>query len=144
MAQAKAGDVVRVHYKGYFDDGTVFDTSRNAEPFEFTLGNDMVIPGFENAIIGMKVGDVRTVKIPPEEGYGERREDLIIEVDRNQVPPDIQPEVGMMLQLQSGQGEAIPVMVTAISDTTITLDGNHPLAGKQLNFEIELVEIVSA
>ncbi len=144
MAQAKAGDVVRVHYKGYFDDGTVFDTSRNAEPFEFTLGNDMVIPGFENAIIGMAVGDVRTVKIPPEEGYGERREDLVIEVDRNQVPPDIQPEVGMMLQLQSGQGEAIPVMVTAISETTITLDGNHPLAGKQLNFEIELVEIVSA
>ncbi len=144
MAQAKAGDVVRVHYKGYFDDGTVFDTSRNAEPFEFTLGNDMVIPGFENAIIGMEVGDVRTVKIPPEEGYGERREDLVIEVDRNQVPPDIQPEVGMMLQLQSGQGEAIPVMVTAVSETTITLDGNHPLAGKQLNFEIELVEIVSA
>ena len=143
MAQAKVGDVVRVHYKGYFDDGTVFDTSRNAEPFEFTLGNDMVIPGFENAILGMEVGDVRTVEISPEEGYGERREDLVIEIDKNQVPPEIQPEVGMMLQLQSGQGEAIPVMVSAIGKTTITLDGNHPLAGKKLNFEIELVEIVS-
>ncbi len=143
MAQAKVGDVVRVHYKGYFDDGTVFDTSRNAEPFEFTLGNDMVIPGFENAILGMEVGDVRTVEISPEEGYGERREDLVIEIDKNQVPPEIQPEVGMMLQLQSGQGEAIPVMVSAIGETTITLDGNHPLAGKKLNFEIELVEIVS-
>jgi len=144
MAQAKVGDVVRVHYKGYFDDGTVFDTSRNAEPFEFTLGNEMVIPGFENAILGMEVGDVRTVEISPEEGYGERREDLVIEIDKNQVPPEIQPEVGMMLQLQSGQGEAIPVMVSAIGETTITLDGNHPLAGKKLNFEIELVEIVSA
>ncbi len=143
MAQAKVGDVVRVHYKGYFDDGTVFDTSRNAEPFEFTLGNEMVIPGFENAILGMEVGDVRTVEISPEEGYGERREDLVIEIDKNQVPPEIQPEVGMMLQLQSGQGEAIPVMVSAIGETTITLDGNHPLAGKKLNFEIELVEIVS-
>ena len=143
MAQAKVGDVVRVHYKGYFDDGTVFDTSRNAEPFEFTLGNEMVIPGFENAILGMEVGDVRTVEISPEEGYGERREDLVIEIDKNQVPPEIQPEVGMMLQLQSGQGEAIPVVVSAIGETTITLDGNHPLAGKKLNFEIELVEIVS-
>ncbi len=144
MAKAKIGDVVRVHYKGYFDDGTVFDTSRNADPFEFTLGNEMVIPGFENAIIGMEVGDVRTVEISPEEGYGERREDLVIEIDKNQVPPEIQPEVGMMLQLQSGQGEAIPVMVSAIGETTITLDGNHPLAGKKLNFEIELMEIVSS
>jgi peptidylprolyl isomerase len=143
MAQAKAGDSVRVHYKGTLDDGTVFDTSHGTDPFNFTLGAGMVIPGFDDAVVGMEEGAVNTVTIPPEEAYGEYHDDRVMEVQRSQVPEDITPEIGMGLQLHSNDGRTINVVVSKVGDDTITLDGNHPLAGKVLTFEITLVEIVT-
>ncbi len=142
MAKAKLGDTVKVHYRGFFDDGTEFDSSFDREPFEFVLGADMVIPGFENAVVGMEVGETRTIHISPEEGYGEHRDDLVIEIEKSKIPPHINPEVGLVLQVSSDDGEISHVTVTAVNEDSVTLDGNHPLAGKELNFEIQLVEIV--
>lgn len=142
MAQAKVGDRVRVHYSGFLEDGTMFDSSLEKEPFEFTLGEEMVIPGFENAVIGMKVGDTKKVSVPPEEAYGNYSEDLVVVIDRAQIPDHIDPELGMMLQVRSQEGTTTNVTITDISEDTVTLDGNHPLAGKELTFEIELLEIV--
>jgi peptidylprolyl isomerase len=135
-AIAKTGDTVRVHYTGKLADGTVFDTSAGSEPLEFTLGEGKVIPGFEQAVTGMKVGEYKKVTIPVDGAYGQRQEDLIFEVGRDKLSPDIKPEVGM--QLQGSQGV---VTIIKVSETTITLDANHPLAGQDLTFDIELVEI---
>lgn len=138
---AKSGDTVHVHYIGKRNDGTVFDSSRDRdEPLSFTIGQGQVIPGFEEAVEGMEVGEVRKVRIEPEEAYGERRDELLMEVDKEQVPDEVELEAGTRLQLQR-DGQAIPVTVTEISETSITLDANHPLAGEELNFEIELVEV---
>jgi len=142
MAQAKAGDTVRIHYKGSLDDGTVFDTSRGRDPFEFVLGAGMVIPGFDDAVTGMTVGDTQTVAIAPDQAYGPYHDDHVIEVTKDQIPEDITPEIGMGLQLHSNDGRQFDVVVAKIGDDTVTLDGNHPLAGKTLTFEIELVAIV--
>jgi len=139
---AKAGDSVRIHYKGSLDDGTVFDSSYDGDPFEFTLGGGMVIPGFDQAVIGMEEGTVKTVSIPPAEAYGEYLDDHVIEVDKAQVPDTIKPELGMGLELHSNDGQTIDVVVTRIDGDTLTLDANHPLAGKTLTFEINLLEIV--
>jgi FKBP-type peptidyl-prolyl cis-trans isomerase 2 len=139
---AKSGDSVRVHYKGSLDDGTVFDSSYDSDPFEFTLGGGMVIPGFDQAVIGMEAGSVKTVSIPPEEAYGEYLDDHVIEVDKGQVPDTITPEIGMGLELHSTDGQTIDVVITRIDGDNITLDANHPLAGKTLTFEINLLEIV--
>ncbi len=143
MAEAKLGDKVRVHYTGLLDDGTVFDTSVGREPFDFTIGENTVIPGFENAVVGMKVGDKKTISIPPGDAYGEYLDDLIVVINRSQIPPEIDAEVGMVLQVKSENGTATYVTVTDITDDAVTLDGNHPLAGKSLTFEIELLEIVA-
>lgn len=140
MAQAKPGDTVRVHYTGRLDDGTVFDSSRDRDPLEFKLGEGQVIPGFENAVSGMAAGDEQTVKIPPDNAYGEKREDLVFAVPRDQFPPDIEPEVGQQLQVQQGDQVAV-VRVADISDEGVMLDANHPLAGKELIFDVELVEV---
>lgn len=142
MAQAKAGDSVRVHYKGSLEDGTVFDSSHGTDPFNFTLGAGMVIPGFDDAVIGMEEGTVNTVTIPPEQAYGDYHADRVMEIDMGQVPENITPEIGMGLQLHSNDGRTIDVVITKVGDESITLDGNHPLAGKALTFEITLVEIV--
>jgi peptidylprolyl isomerase len=142
MAQAKSGDSVRVHYKGSLDDGTVFDSSHGSDPFEFTLGAGMVIPGFDQAVIGMDEGAVKTVSVPPGEAYGEYHDDHVLEVEKAQVPDNITPEVGMGLELHSNDGRTIKVRVTRIGDDKLTLDANHPLAGKTLTFEISLLEIV--
>ena len=144
MAKAKNGDTVRVHYRGFFDDGTEFDSSYGKDPFEFTLGADMVIPGFENAILGMEEGETKTVHVDPEEAYGDRREDLVIQVERNQIPDHIQLEEGIVLQVSMDDGSISHVTVTEVGNEFVTLDGNHPLAGKPLNFEIQLVEILPA
>lgn len=143
MSKVKEGDTVKVHYTGKLGDGSVFDTSRERnEPLEFTLGQGQLIPGFEKAVEGMNVGDSTTVDIPSGEAYGERRDDLELEVSRNELPDNIEPEVGMQLQMQQQQnGKAIPVQITEVSDEKVTLDANHPLAGKDLTFDIELVEI---
>ncbi len=141
MAQAKSGDTVKVHYTGRFEDGTVFDSSREREPFELTLGTGDVIPGFENGIIGMSTGETKTISIPPEEAYGPVRDDLIISVHKENFPENITPTVGQQLQLRQPEGNLINVVITEIDGDNVTLDANHPLAGKTLEFEIELLEI---
>ena len=141
MSQAKIGDTVKVHYTGKLDDGTVFDSSRSREPFSVKLGDGKVIPGFENGIVGMQQGQVKTVTISPEEGYGPRRDNLVLEVNESEFPRDINPEVGQKLQLKQANGQNVPVTITGIKDNIVTLDANHPLAGQTLTFEIELLEV---
>jgi peptidylprolyl isomerase len=142
MAKAKNGDTVRVHYKGTLEDGQVFDSSFESDPLEFKLGEQRVINGFEKAVEGMEEGETRNVTIPSQDAYGEYRNDLSITVDRERIPQDIKPEVGMVLQVPTQQGVPVNVTVTEVSDESVTLDGNHPLAGKDLSFEIRLEEIV--
>jgi peptidylprolyl isomerase len=141
MTQAKPGDKVKVHYTGKLADGTQFDSSENQEPLEFTLGAGEVIPGFEEAVVGMNPGDTKTATIPADDAYGDYDEELVLEVDRDQFPPEITPEIGQRLQLHQADGEVVGAVVTAFDDETVTLDANHPLAGQDLTFEIELVEI---
>lgn len=141
MTQAKLGDRVRVHYKLFLNDGTIFDSSLEREPLEFIIGEGMVIPGFENAVIGMNEGETKNISLHPEEAYGPYRNDLVFVVGRSMVPPDIDPQVGMGLQVRSPKG-IINVIITDVSNNTITLDGNHPLAGKELNFEVKLLNIL--
>ena len=140
-AIASDGDTVRVHYTGTLEDGTTFDTSVGREPLEFTLGEGKMIPGFEKAVYGLKVGKSKTVTIPAEEAYGLHRDDLVTIVEREQLPADLDPKVDQQLQMQQTDGRTAVVIVTDVSETTITVDANHPLAGKDLTFEIELVEI---
>lgn len=141
MAQAKSGDTVRVHYTGRLDDGSVFDSSEGREPLEFVLGAQQVIPGFEEAVDGLSPGEERTVDIPADRAYGPRREEMVLTVDRDQFPDEIRPEVGQQLQM-SQEGQVAIVTVTGVSDREVTLDANHPLAGKDLTFDVQLVEIV--
>jgi len=142
MQKAIKGDKVRVHYTGTLDDGTVFDSSKNREPLEFTVGAGMVIPGFDNAVLELSVGESTKVHIEPKDAYGEKREDMIIHVPKTDLPPHIQAEVGVKLQAPMENGQVAVLTITEVTDTDITLDANHELAGKALNFEIELVEIV--
>lgn len=141
MSKAKDGDTVKVHYTGTLENGEVFDTSQEREPLEFQLGQGQLIPGFEKAVIGMSEGDSTTVDIPSDEAYGEVREDLVINVPKDQLPDDVEPQVGMQLQVNQQNGQPIPVRVTEIKDEELVLDANHPLAGKDLTFEIELLEV---
>lgn len=135
------GDIVSVHYTGTLSDGTIFDTSVGQDPMTFTLGQGMLIPGFEAAVLGMSaVGDTVKVTIPAAEAYGEYNEEMIIVVPRSEVPEHIEPEVGLMVQLVSDEGE-LEVGITAVTDEAVTLDANHPLAGQDLTFEIEVVKI---
>ncbi len=142
MRQAKKGDTVKVHYTGKLENGTVFDTSLNRDPLQFTIGNDEVIPGFEEAVIGMAPGDSKTVKITADKAYGSHLDEMVLVVERTQIPPNLKPEVGQQLQLKQADGKVILVVVTDVSESTITLDANHPLAGKDLIFDIQLVEIL--
>jgi peptidylprolyl isomerase len=144
MEKAKADDTVKVHYTGKFEDGTVFDSSAGRDPLEFTLGKRMVIPGFEAAAMGMSPGEKKTVNIPAEEAYGPRREEMVMEVARASMPSDIQPEVGQILQIGQSQDQMLQVMVAEVTEESVILDANHPLAGMDLVFEIELVEIIEA
>jgi peptidylprolyl isomerase len=142
MAHAQAGDTVRVHYTGTLDDGTVFDSSTGREPLEFTLGEGQVIAGFEEAVTGMEVGETKASRIDADEAYGSRRDDLLLDVPREQIPAEIDLQIGQQLTLQQPNGQAVPVTVAELSDETVTLDANHPLAGEALTFELTLVEIV--
>lgn len=141
MSKAKSGDTVKVHYKGKLKDGTQFDSSEGREPLEVQLGTRQVIPGFEEAIIGMSVGESKSAEIPVDEAYGPRREEMIAKVGRNQYPDDLKPEVGQTLGVQQENGESLQVMVVEVDDDGMTIDANHPLAGEDLTFDIELVEI---
>ena len=141
MAQAKKGDSVKVHYTGTLGDGTVFDSSDGREPMEFTLGAGQVIPGFDQAVDGMAAGEKTKLTIPTDEAYGAVREEMVLTVPKSQFPEDVTPEVGQQFEVGQEQGQGVVVKVTEIAEDSVTLDANHPLAGKDLTFEIELVEI---
>lgn len=142
MAQAKPGDTVKVHYTGKLEDGTVFDTSTDRDPLQFTIGEQKIIPGFEQAVVGMNPGESKTIKVPMDEAYGPHREEMVMVVDRNQLPVDLIPEVGQQLQSRQPDGQTMVVTVIGVSESSVTVDANHPLAGKDLTFDILLVEIV--
>jgi FKBP-type peptidyl-prolyl cis-trans isomerase 2 len=141
MSVASKGDAVKVHYTGKLNDGTVFDSSANREPLQFTLGDGNMIKGFDAAVQGMEIGQEISVTIPSNEAYGEKRDDMMLDIPLTQVPPHIKPEVGMELSLQNQQGQPVPVRVVGVEEEKIILDANHPLAGQDLIFDITLVEI---
>ncbi len=142
MSEVKAGDTVEVHYVGKLEDGTVFDSSPKDQPLRFTIGQGRIIPGFEQAVVGMEAEDTKTVTLKPDEAYGERRDDLVKTFDRSNLPESITPSVGQQLQMKRADGGVINVTVTEFDDDNVTIDANHPLAGKTLVFDIELVNIV--
>ncbi|WP_425049638.1 FKBP-type peptidyl-prolyl cis-trans isomerase [Psychromarinibacter sp. S121] len=141
MTQVKTGDTVRLHYTGTLDDGTQFDSSAGRDPLEFTVGSGQIIPGLDREMPGMEVGEKKTVKIAPEDAYGAHDPARVQAVPREQIPDHIPTEPGTQLQMQTPQGQAIPVTVTEATDSEITLDANHPLAGKTLTFDVELVSV---
>lgn len=142
MSIAKTGDTVRVHYHGRLTSGETFDSSAERDPLEFELGTGQVIAGFDNGVTGMTIGEKKTIEIPFLEAYGPRNESMIIEMPKERFPSDMQIEIGMPLMMSDGQGQNLQVAVTDIQELTVTLDANHPLAGKDLIFDLELVEIV--
>lgn len=150
MAKAKEGDRVRVHYTGRLDDGSVFDSSECGAnecghehgPLEFTLGAGEVIPGFDACVLGLSVGEEKSVHIPAAEAYGERMDEMVAEVPRGDLPPEMKPEVGQQLEVTQEDGQVFPVLVIDVNDEIMTIDANHPLAGQALNFDIRLVEIL--
>lgn len=141
MSTIKNGDTVKVHYTGTLSDGEVFDSSINRDPLQFTLGQGQLIPGFEKAIIGLTVGETTTTNIPSAEAYGDHNPQMEITVQQDQLPEGMTPEVGMQLQLNQPDGQPIPCLVTKVEGDAVTIDANHPLAGKDLTFNIEIVEI---
>jgi len=141
MRQAKCGDRVTVHYTGKLENGEVFANSKVGEPFEFTIGKEEVVPGFEKGVIGMEVGETKTITVPPEEAYGPRSEELLVDVSKSALPEDITPAIGGQLQIPQKDGNPIRVTVSDMNEDTVTLDANHPLAGITVVFDILLVAI---
>lgn len=141
MSKIKDGDTVKVHYTGKLENGDVFDSSREREPFEFTLGNKAVIPGFEKGVMGMGVGDTKTIEIPPEEAYGPKQDELVVVVNKSEFPKEITPSVGQKLEIKQKDGNSVVVTITDLTEDSITLDANHPLAGYTLFFDVEIVAI---
>ncbi|MFP4246839.1 MAG: FKBP-type peptidyl-prolyl cis-trans isomerase [Halochromatium sp.] len=141
MSEAKSGDTVKVHYTGTLADGTEFDSSRGQEPLEFTLGEGQMISGFEDAVLGMAPGENKTVTIVSDEAYGERNEAMVQQVPRSAIPPEIELSEGLLLQAQGPDGETLRFTVADFDDDEVTVDGNHPLAGRDLTFQLELVQI---
>ena len=139
--KAQQGDTVAVHYTGKLDSGEVFDSSQGRDPLEFTVGSGQVIPGFDQAVDGLEVGESREVRIEPDDAYGEPRDDLKVDVSRDQFPNDAEPEIGQQVQVQVAPGQNRVATIAAVQEDSITLDLNHPLAGQPLTFEVELVEI---
>ena len=139
---AREGDTVRVHYKGRLADGSIFDSSEGGDPIEFTIGEAQVIEGFERAIVGMTAGGTKVESIPAEEAYGERQEELVFEVPRSSVQQGIDVSVGDFVEVHLPDGQTAPMRIASVGDEMMTLDANHPLAGKELTFDLELVEIV--
>lgn len=141
MAEARIGNIVKVHYRGTLQDGTEFDSSAGRDPLQFTLGEGAVLNEFEMAVAGMSPGDKKTFTIKSGEAYGEYDEGLVMEFDRGQLPPSITPEVGLHLQFEQDDGQAGMVKIIRVTDTRISVDANHPLAGKDLTFDIQLLEV---
>jgi len=142
MTQAQVGDMVKVHYTGRLTDGTTFDTSLERDPLEFTLGEGELIAGFEQAVLGMAAGESKTTTIPADQAYGPHHAERVIDVERHHLPSDLHPELGQRLEMTRPDGTTLTVMVTTVTETQVTLDANHPLAGQDLIFDITLVEIV--
>lgn len=141
MTTAENGKTVKVHYTGKLENGEVFDSSKGREPLEFTMGKGQMIPGFEKGVDGMKVGETKEITVSPQEGYGERREDLVAEYDKSMFPDDLELQEGMQLQSRTDTGQIIPLVIKKIQGDKVTLDANHFLAGKNLVFEVELVAV---
>jgi len=141
MPEAKPGDTVKVDYTGRLNDGRVFDSTLGREPLQFTIGSHEVIPGFEEAVIGMQPGDTKTVTIPWDQAYGPHYDEAVMVVDRSEFPEGLNPEVGDHLELTDPEGDVLLVTVTDANAETVTLDANHPLAGQDLTFDIKLDEI---
>lgn len=141
MGEVVKGSNVKVHYTGTLQDGTVFDSSRDREPLAFEVGAGMMIKGFDAAVYGMKVGDSKKVDIPAAEAYGERNDEMIVNISKSQLPPDLEPAVGQQLGMQQPDGQSVPVVITKVEADSVELDANHPLAGKNLIFDIEMVEV---
>ncbi|MBD3401166.1 MAG: peptidylprolyl isomerase [Candidatus Coatesbacteria bacterium] len=141
MSQAAKGDKVKVHYTGTLDDGTVFDSSREREPLEFVIGSGTLIPGFENGVLGMKVGETKTIDIPAADAYGERKDGLMASLERSEVPDNIEPKVGMFVEMELKDGNNARARIAKVDEQTIVLDFNHPLAGQDLSFEVELLAV---
>jgi len=139
----KSGDTVKINYKVSLEDGLVVDSSTVDAPLQFTIGSGQIIPGVENAVLGMKVGDADTVTVIPEEAYGPRRDEMIGQVKRTDFPPEIELEIGRQLSMPQPNGGFLPVKIVAMDDSMVTLDANHPLAGETLTFELELIEIMA-
>lgn len=143
MRQAKQGDTVRVHYRGKLKDGSEFDASFGREPLQFTIGGAQVIPGFEEAVMGMNPGDAKTTELPAEKAFGRHLEDMVVVVAKSQFADwDLEPEVGERVPIPQPDGSSIDVTVTEVTESEVTVDANHPLAGEDLTFDIELIDIV--
>jgi peptidylprolyl isomerase len=142
LAQAKPGDTVWVHYTGRLDDGTVFKTSNEHKPLRFKIGESKLPPALQQAVVGMKPGQSRNIRVAAAEAYGPRREEMVVAVDRKNFPKNVEPYVGMELDVCQNDGKVFPAKVADVSESSVTLDANHPLAGKDVIFDIELVEIV--
>ncbi|MBT8408652.1 MAG: peptidylprolyl isomerase [Alphaproteobacteria bacterium] len=143
MTDVKSGDTVRIHYTGTLTDGSTFDSSDGRDPLEFVVGSGQIIPGLDTALPGMAVGDKKVVEVPSDQAYGAHNPQGVQGVPRDQIPGEIPVEAGLALQMQTPDGRAVPVQVVEVTETEVTLDANHPLAGKDLTFAIELVEIVA-
>lgn len=141
MTTLKNGDTVKVHYTGTLEDGRVFDTSKEREPLEFKVGEGQIIPGFESGVVGMEVGETRDIEVTPDDAYGPRREELVMEVPVAEFPDNITPEIGMELQIKQQDGTPFGVVITDVAEEAVTLDANHPLAGQTLYFQVEVVEV---
>ena len=142
MEQVQNGHTVKVHYTGTLEDGTVFDSSVDQQPLEFTIGQNQIIRGFEQAVIGMSPGESKTTKVATDEAFGPHREDLVMQVERSQFPEELEPTVGRQIQLGGPSGQTVVATISDVTETTVKLDANHPLAGKNLTFDIELLQIV--
>jgi peptidylprolyl isomerase len=141
MQQVKNGDTVRVHYHGKLTDGTTFDSSEGRDPLEFQVGSGQVIKGFDDALVDMQIGEKKTVQIPVDQAYGQRNDDMMMEYPKSEFPADMKPEPGLELHMSDNQGHVFPVVIVEVQEEVVVLDANHPLAGKDLTFEIELVSI---
>jgi peptidylprolyl isomerase len=141
MDTVKEGDKVKIHYTGRFEDGEVFDSSKDKDPLEFSVGEGNIIPGFEEGVKGMSVGETKELTLDPDQAYGQPRDELFVNVNKSDFPDHITPEEGQYLQIKQSDGNVVTVTVTDIGEETVTLDANHPLAGKTLIFDIEIVEI---
>ena len=144
MQQAKKGDNVKIHYHGKLTDGSTFDNSEGREPLAFEIGSGMVIKGFDDGVTGMTIGEKKTIEIPAIDAYGEKQEDMVMAFPKDEFPPEMEPVIGMQLNMSNGQGQDFPVVVIEIKEEAVVLDANHPLAGKDLIFDLELIDIETA